>query len=139
MARPLRIEFPGVFYHVTSRGNERKAIFNNQCDREKFLGNKKHDRNLPILRALSNRPDMEQIIETVDSVIGSNDKLSRQIKLYLCHRYSGRKLKEIGTYFDIGESGVSHTTRRVSDKLEKDKKLIRKINRIKNKLNLSNV
>jgi hypothetical protein len=27
MARPLRIEFPGAVYHVTSRGNERKAIF----------------------------------------------------------------------------------------------------------------
>jgi len=100
-----------------------------------FFGNKNHDRNLSTLRALSNRPDMEQINETVDSVFGSNDKLSRLIKLYLCHRYSGRKLKEIGTYFDIGESGVSQTTHRVSDKL-KDKKLTRKINRIKNKLNL---
>lgn len=27
MARPLRIEYPGAFYHVTSRGNERKEIF----------------------------------------------------------------------------------------------------------------
>jgi len=81
MARQLRIESPGVFYHVTSRGNERKAIFKSQRGR-------------------------------------------------------GRKLKEIGTYFDIGESGVSQTTRRVSDKLKKDKKLTRKINRIKNKLNL---
>ena len=104
--------------------------------KDKFPGNKKHDRNLSTLRALSNRPYIEQINETVDSVIGSNDKLSRQIKLYLSHRYSGRKLKEIGTYFDIGESGVSQTTRRVSDKLKKDKKLTRKINRIKNKLNL---
>jgi len=69
-----------AFYHVTSRGNELKAIFKSQ-------------------------------------------------------RGSGKKLKEIGAYFDIGESGVSQTTRRVSDKL-KDKKLTIKINRIKNKLNL---
>jgi hypothetical protein len=27
MARPLRIQFPGAFYHITSRGNERKDIF----------------------------------------------------------------------------------------------------------------
>jgi REP element-mobilizing transposase RayT len=26
MARPLRIQYPEAFYHVTSRGNERKAI-----------------------------------------------------------------------------------------------------------------
>lgn len=38
MARPLRIEYPGAFYHVTSRGNEQKAIFKSQRDREKFLG-----------------------------------------------------------------------------------------------------
>ena len=27
MARPLRIEFPGAVYHVTSRGDRREAIF----------------------------------------------------------------------------------------------------------------
>lgn len=37
MARPLRIEYPGAFYHVTSRGNERKDIFKSQRDREQFL------------------------------------------------------------------------------------------------------
>ncbi|MDO9507797.1 MAG: transposase, partial [Thermovirgaceae bacterium] len=37
MARPLRIEYPGAFYHVTSRGNERKDIFKSGTDREKFL------------------------------------------------------------------------------------------------------
>src|SRR4030066_1532561 len=37
MARPLRIEFPGAYYHITSRGNERKAIFKNMGDRESFL------------------------------------------------------------------------------------------------------
>ncbi|BDV43603.1 transposase [Geotalea uraniireducens] len=37
MARPLRIEYPGAYYHVTSRGNERKDIFKSRRDREKFL------------------------------------------------------------------------------------------------------
>jgi putative transposase len=37
MARPLRIMYPGAFYHVTSRGNERKAVFKSKRDREKFL------------------------------------------------------------------------------------------------------
>jgi REP element-mobilizing transposase RayT len=37
MARSLRIEYPGAFYHVTSRGNERKAVFKSLRDREKFL------------------------------------------------------------------------------------------------------
>jgi len=32
MARPLRIERPGGRYHVTARGNERKAIFRDDTD-----------------------------------------------------------------------------------------------------------
>lgn len=37
MARPLRIEFPGALYHVTSRGDNKCTIFNSDKDREKFL------------------------------------------------------------------------------------------------------
>jgi hypothetical protein len=36
MSRPLRISFPGAFYHVTSRGNERKEIFRGPEDYERF-------------------------------------------------------------------------------------------------------
>ncbi len=37
MARPLRIEYSGAVYHVTSRGNERKHIFRTDNDRAVFL------------------------------------------------------------------------------------------------------
>ncbi len=37
MARPLRIEFSGAVHHVTSRGNERRAIFRSDRDRKAFL------------------------------------------------------------------------------------------------------
>jgi REP element-mobilizing transposase RayT len=37
MARPLRIEYPGAVYHVTSRGNARNRIFSDDQDRETFL------------------------------------------------------------------------------------------------------
>lgn len=37
MARPLRIEFPGAVYHVTSRGNARADIFLKDGDRLVFL------------------------------------------------------------------------------------------------------
>ena len=36
MARPLRISFPHAVYHVTARGNERKAIFRGDGDRKRF-------------------------------------------------------------------------------------------------------
>jgi len=77
MARPLRIEYADAFYHITSRGNERKDIF----------------------------------------------KTQRKTASNLCHRYTGKRLKEIGKYFKVTESGVSQASRRVAVALEKDKKL----------------
>ncbi len=37
MARPIRIEYPGAIYHITSRGNDKKKIFHDDLDRKKFL------------------------------------------------------------------------------------------------------
>jgi REP element-mobilizing transposase RayT len=37
VARPLRIEYENAFYHITARGNERKNIFADRNDNEKFL------------------------------------------------------------------------------------------------------
>lgn len=37
MARPLRIEYPGALYHITSRGNARADIYLTDTDRKNFL------------------------------------------------------------------------------------------------------
>jgi putative transposase len=37
MARPVRMDFPNTFYHVLSRGNERRKIFYNRGDYSRFL------------------------------------------------------------------------------------------------------
>ena len=37
MSRPLRIEFPGAVYHVTTRGNRREPIFENDSDRATLM------------------------------------------------------------------------------------------------------
>lgn len=37
MARPLRVEYPGAYYHVISRGNNQEKIYKNDRDKEKFL------------------------------------------------------------------------------------------------------
>ena len=37
MARPLRIEFSGALYHVTSRGDRREPIFEDDEDRRMYL------------------------------------------------------------------------------------------------------
>ena len=42
MTRPLRIEYAGVVYHITSRGNEKKAVFKDDQDRINFLNTLQH-------------------------------------------------------------------------------------------------
>ncbi len=37
MARPLRIEYAGAFYHITARGNARQDIYLTDADRSAFL------------------------------------------------------------------------------------------------------
>lgn len=37
MARPLRVEYPGAFYHVIARGNNREKLFKNDRDKKKFI------------------------------------------------------------------------------------------------------
>jgi len=37
MARPLRLEYPGALYHVTSRGNAQADIYIDEADRRIFL------------------------------------------------------------------------------------------------------
>jgi REP-associated tyrosine transposase len=38
MSRPLRLEFPGAIWHVTSRGNEKREIVRDDDDRRRFVG-----------------------------------------------------------------------------------------------------
>ena len=37
MARQLRIEFEGAYYHILSRGNNQSNIFHSDEDRQDFL------------------------------------------------------------------------------------------------------
>jgi len=57
--------------------------------------------------------------------------------MFLCHRYSGKKLSEIGARFGVSESAVSQASRRMRDKQHKDKKLEKLILKIVKKLPLS--
>jgi hypothetical protein len=82
--------------------------------KEQFLKTKKPDRDLPALRSLSIRPTFDQIEKAVDSALRSDEKVARQVKFHLCHRHSGRKLREIGSRYGMGLSGVTQASHRIS-------------------------
>lgn len=97
------------------------------------------DRNLPDAKYFHDKPDIEEIIEHVEKTIPEDSALSKRVQLYICHRYSGQKLNDIGIHFGIGESGVSQASRRVAMQVGKNKELKKRINTILADLNLSRV
>ncbi len=105
--------------------------------KDKYLSNKKVDPNLPALKELSRKCSVDEIIEGVESVFSKERVLARGVKIYLCHMYTGKMLKEIGKHFNIGASGVSQASRRIAMKMDEDNGLRKKICRIKNSLKLS--
>jgi putative transposase len=106
---------------------------------EKYLKTRKADRDLPAMRVLSQRPTGERIKKEVEAVVGDDKALSRQVKLYFYHKYSGKTLKEIGLPFGITESAVSQATRRLILKIAKDATLRGKIKKLEDALKMSRV
>ena len=37
MARPLRLEYAGALYHITSRGDRREPIYEDDADRKRVM------------------------------------------------------------------------------------------------------
>jgi REP element-mobilizing transposase RayT/predicted XRE-type DNA-binding protein len=105
--------------------------------KDNFLSAKKPDKELPALKELVIKTSIQDIFEEVELVFTKDKVMARNVKMYLCQRNTGKKLKEIGLHFGIGESGVSQACRRVAQKIEKDKKLKKKIVRLEKQINLS--
>jgi hypothetical protein len=59
-------------------------------------------KDLPEFRSLLVGMSSDQTKEFVEPAFPSDEKLSRQVKLYFRHRYSGQKLKKIGSWFGMG-------------------------------------
>ncbi len=104
--------------------------------KDKFLSDKKPDKDMPALKELVEKASMYDIFDEGESVFGQEPALGRNVKMFPSQRYTGENLKDIGTHFGIGESGVSQASRRVNDKIRSDKKLRRKIRKIEKKLNV---
>lgn len=98
MARPPRIQFPGAFYHVIVRGNQRQAIFNDDRDRTKYLEllehyRKRHGFVLYAYVLMSNHVHL--LLETQKSPISR----VMQVINFTYTRYFNQRHKKVGHLF----------------------------------------
>ena len=91
--------------------------------REKYLDGKEKDRDLPALRDLTRGPEIAEIKAASEEAFPEDPRLARMAGIYLCWRFSGAKLKEIGELYGISESGVNRSCGRLESRLEKDRHL----------------
>ncbi len=92
--------------------------------REKYLGDIKKGRDLPALKELT-KTSLEAIIKAVGQEFRDESEYARKVSIYLSHRYSGRRLREIGEEFRIGESAVSQASKRFEGEMVKSRSVRR--------------
>ena len=99
MSRPLRIEYPGAWYHVMNRGRWSEQVFFSNLDHEKFIKEKFHKlKNIPeISESKFLAQEAENVILSVcgyyrvsksDLMISKrgSEKSPRDIAIYLVRR-----------------------------------------------------
>jgi hypothetical protein len=64
--------------------------------KDRFMKGEQPERDLPKVREMIDRPRIVTIEQAEDAKVQNDAHLSRQAKMFLCHRYSRKKLCEIG-------------------------------------------
>lgn len=102
---------------------------------EKHIDGKQGDRELPAARKLTSKPSLRAILEAVEAIFGTS-RVAKNATIYLCHKYSGSGLKEIGEMFGTKESAVSQASRRFAQVLERDKELQEQVEEVRKGLKI---
>ena len=99
----------------------------------------KQSKDVSAVRALAKKVSIQAICDIVDQAMGNETKMTRNIKIFLCHKHTGQKLRTIGETFGIGDSAVSQVCKRFGNKLEQDRQLKKKIRTLEKTIKMSNV
>jgi chromosomal replication initiation ATPase DnaA len=67
------------------------------------------------------------ICAEVEAAFAGQGRLVWGIQMYLCQKYARMKLKDIGAYFEVGESGVCQAARWVTARMKTDRRLTKRI------------
>jgi REP element-mobilizing transposase RayT len=110
--------------------------------KETFLSSRSDENEIPQLRQLKSRPNLENIIEAVCSEFnceqeailqkGRKRNLARDVAIYLARESTGETGKRLGEYFG-NISGAAITTRcnHLAEKIKTDRKLRKQIGKLR--------
>jgi len=128
MARPLRIEYDSPLCGTVASTILGSPEFVEEV-MAGHLDSEPERSDVPAVRALHHRCSIENVAWKVRGEISDPD-LARLLTVHICHLHTGAKLKEIGDYFGLSDSGVSKVSSRLKRKLETNSELREKIRTI---------
>jgi putative transposase len=121
-AKKLYIEFVfrGVGEEVPASVREsiRKGILGREAFvsriKEEYMGDElnKPDREKPQLRRLREKPDLLRVLSISKMALGPTNRMALPIAIFISHKCTEMKLREIGDVFSLSISGVSNACSR---------------------------
>ena len=97
--------------------------------KDTFIDQTAEQRDIPAHNALIRKPSIETIDQKVRQII-RDPGLARRVSVFLCHGLSGCRLKEIGGYFSLSESGVTLSAQRLKSLLKRDEDLHKTVEKL---------
>ena len=147
MARPLRPDYADTFYHVLSRGNERRDIFYGKQDYVQFLevlGRvvERHP-GKPQYRSLLRGQDARALALEILGQLGERDPASvlhrrrirsvnRDLAIYVLYQLGVYRNEDIGKAFGVGYTAVTAAVSRAREHLGNNVALEQAVKRILN-------
>ena len=145
MARALRVEYSGAFYHVINR-----RVYSRRCwicklgQRELFI-QPARKKEIPLLRQLNPRQTPDAIVEAVcqefncqaEQILrtGAKRNTARDVAIYLARELSGESGVDLGKYFgNISGAGVTGRYKHISKQISRNRRLKGRVNRVKNRI-----
>lgn len=102
--------------------------------KNQFLSGLKQSKDVPAVRSLAPKISLQDISNAVEQVFNDDIKTIRNVKIFLCHKHTGEKLRTIGEQFGIGDSAVSQVCKRFRSRIDQDKRLKKKIRLLEKKI-----
>jgi len=109
-----------------------------------FLSKELNSKEIPQLKILKPRPTPDELIQAVsdefgcgiESILGKGKKrnLARDVAIYLCREMTGETSVALGRRFDISGAGIAARHDRIAKRLETDRKLKGREDRIRRKI-----
>jgi len=141
MARALRIEHEGAFYHVLARGNKQRDIFRSDDDRAALL---KGLGEISQLRGMLKDKDPTELVQEAARLlkcdtekfkqapgVTKEDRQDRDMVLYFIRETGLYTNRQIGNIFGLTYSAVSRRANIIKLKIGKSKELNNKYRQIK--------